>query len=373
MVAAHKPAKAKPRAARPGAAAKKPSAKPAKPKAAPKRKAPVRKAAPAKPARKAASPPPPPSAPDAWIVEPEPAWVVVPEPARAPAPLSPLPPPAASARPFNPATGAWIPVDTAAGAAAQPPAPPEARKRTAGATFWNVILGIDLALLALNVIGAVAVGLVLVFAPHSASAEYLRSHTTIESPGALVAEQALNFTLFGVIPLLWLLGTRVKPVEGTKRFLQLRARGKDFARGVGLVPLLLLAVVVLSAIYIVLTKGPGALADAATNKTSGDNPVTDQIVKNLTWPVAAFVAATAGIGEEIFFRGLLQKRLGVWGQAALFGLAHGAGGYPPQILFAFGLGVLFGTLVKRGWSLWTTIVAHALYDFTLLAIGLATR
>jgi membrane protease YdiL (CAAX protease family) len=404
--AARKPAKASKKAARP---APKKQARPA-PKKAAKRAAPARKAAPKrspakrtaakKPARpRAQSPAAEAESPlpaqgdggdgwivvhaddaDPWLQPREESWEVVDVAAPAAAlPAQPSaspwgraePPSAAPAAPSGTTTGEWLTPVPPPEAPPAPAPPPEARRHGVGPTLWTILLGLDLAFLAVNAVFSIIAGMVLVFAPDSDTASRLRDTVRLDSPEALLTETLLTFALFGLIPLLWVLGTRQRPVEGAKRYLHLHTPGPAIARGVLLAIPLLIAVVVLGGIYTVATQG----IDGLTDPDESVNPAVEGILDNLSWPLAVLVAVSAGVGEEIFFRGLLQRwrGVGLWGQAILFGLAHAAGGYPPQILFALGLGVFFGHLVRRGWSLWTLATAHALYDFTLLALGLATR
>jgi len=79
---------------------------------------------------------------------------------------------------------------------------------------------------------------------------------------------------------------------------------------------------------------------------------------------AAVLAASAGLGEETFFRGALQPAIGLVPTAVIFGLAHV--GLPrrellPMLLYAFGFGLALGLL--RTWlPLWPLVVAHAVLD-----------
>jgi membrane protease YdiL (CAAX protease family) len=289
---------------------------------------------------------------------------------RMPAPARPRPA-------FDPATGDWIrmpdsppgPVQappTVPPLAAAPGAPDDRRPPGAVYTMWSILLWIDLALIAFSVVAAIVFGLVLYFAPGSDLAQSFRDTLSSGDQADLVANTVLTFISFGVIPLLWVAGTRRRALEGTKRFLHLHEPGKGILRGVALAIPLLVGVVLLITLYTLATEG----VDGLVNADEESNPAVQEVLDNLTWPIAILVAVCAGVGEEIFFRGFLQRYIGVWGQGIMFGLAHSTGGYPPQVVFAFGLGILFGFLVKRGWSLWSLIVAHALYDFTLLALAL---
>jgi membrane protease YdiL (CAAX protease family) len=62
----------------------------------------------------------------------------------------------------------------------------------------------------------------------------------------------------------------------------------------------------------------------------------------------------------------VQRRLGVWGQAVLFGLFHLSYGTPLQVILPALLGLLYGFLVKRGAPLWTTMAAHFVFDYAQL-------
>jgi len=90
------------------------------------------------------------------------------------------------------------------------------------------------------------------------------------------------------------------------------------------------------------------------------------------WQLAV-IAALAGIGEELFFRGLLQLGLSsglglqVWLAiiiaSLIFGLAHA--GTWTYFLLAFMISVYFGFLLDYTGNLFVPIAIHALYDFVV--------
>jgi membrane protease YdiL (CAAX protease family) len=100
---------------------------------------------------------------------------------------------------------------------------------------------------------------------------------------------------------------------------------------------------------------------------SGNQPA--DLVANLV-----FVAVLAGVGEELFFRGVLQRIfiqltrspwVGILLSAALFSAFH-------QQFFGFlprlALGALLGAIYWYSGSLWTAILVHFLYDALLVTL-----
>lgn len=79
-------------------------------------------------------------------------------------------------------------------------------------------------------------------------------------------------------------------------------------------------------------------------------------------PVAgvALVSVSAGVGEEVLFRGALQPRVGIALSAALFAALH-VQYQIPGMLMIFAVGAALG-LVKQRTSTTFTIVVHVVYD-----------
>jgi membrane protease YdiL (CAAX protease family) len=72
------------------------------------------------------------------------------------------------------------------------------------------------------------------------------------------------------------------------------------------------------------------------------------------------LAAASSIGEEVLFRGALQPWLGLWAQAALFGLLHVGPGrrFLPWTAWALVMGVAFGAMVQLTGDIAGAMVAH---------------
>ncbi len=92
--------------------------------------------------------------------------------------------------------------------------------------------------------------------------------------------------------------------------------------------------------------------------------VQEQLAPTLSccqpWELIA-LAAFAGIGEEVLFRGVLQPRIGLLLATVLFGLVHSI--TPTYVIVASLLGGALGVLQLYGGNLWAPIIAHALYDY----------
>lgn len=85
------------------------------------------------------------------------------------------------------------------------------------------------------------------------------------------------------------------------------------------------------------------------------------------------VAALAGLGEELLFRGVLQAWLagvaGPWPAVVLAGVAFGLAHYlsPAYFVLATGMGLYLGALYQLTGDLLLPVLVHALYDAIALA------
>lgn len=95
------------------------------------------------------------------------------------------------------------------------------------------------------------------------------------------------------------------------------------------------------------------------------------------WPIRALILAfSAGLGEELFFRGLIQSGLAEWiggGAGVIAGLLiasvlFGALHFLTWLYFALavGIGLFCGGLLILTGNLLVPITVHALYDFCVI-------
>lgn len=87
---------------------------------------------------------------------------------------------------------------------------------------------------------------------------------------------------------------------------------------------------------------------------------------NLVW-VNLILFASAGIGEEILFRGAIQPRFGIVLTSAFWALVHTQYQLTFVVLGLFLVGVLFG-LIRKYLSTTPAIIAHALYNAAVVIL-----
>jgi membrane protease YdiL (CAAX protease family) len=77
---------------------------------------------------------------------------------------------------------------------------------------------------------------------------------------------------------------------------------------------------------------------------------------------AAAIGLSAGIGEEVLFRGAVQPRFGLWITALLFTAGHTQYGLSPATLEILLIGIVLGIIRNRA-NTTTCIAIHVLYNF----------
>lgn len=106
----------------------------------------------------------------------------------------------------------------------------------------------------------------------------------------------------------------------------------------------------------------------------GEDVLPSAAPEIITWvvglPIAVRVglAASAGVVEELFFRGFLQPRVGILLSSVLFVLAHLSYEQPFLLIGVALLSVLFAFLVRWRQNIWAAVVAHAVFDAIQLLI-----
>jgi membrane protease YdiL (CAAX protease family) len=84
------------------------------------------------------------------------------------------------------------------------------------------------------------------------------------------------------------------------------------------------------------------------------------VARHLTFPTVMVIAALSSLGEELFFRGFLTPKIGVFAQALIFGVAHQVRGPSRWVWVGWAtlVGLGFGGLFVLTGSLLGPIAAH---------------
>lgn len=168
-----------------------------------------------------------------------------------------------------------------------------------------------------------------------------------------------NLLVFLIPPVAWTVWVDGEPVDEASDRLGLRT--DDALRDTGW------AVALVVAAFLVL------LALAGAFQLLGVKPPTNEralaLGKALTVPSALAVSAGAALGEELFFRGWLQSKVGNVPQALLFSVAHFSYLNVLEALVTLALGYAFGRVRDRTDSLLAPGLAHFGFNaLTFLAI-----
>ncbi len=221
-----------------------------------------------------------------------------------------------------------------------------------GVVFGHFIMGLDLLYVGLSILGGLFLAIGLLFGLDLASFSGGGSADPAELRTLLWWTNGLNMLTFGIIPIVWVLLTRVGGFDGMLGYLGLRWNGTHALYGIGLGVGMVFVFGGLAWLLELLDLGPS------------DAPIED-VAAVLNWPLVIVTSIVAGFAEEVMFRGVLQKWLRWWGQGLAFGLLHVANAG----FISFGataiIGILLGYLRHRGWSLWALIIAHFVYDLIL--------
>lgn len=96
--------------------------------------------------------------------------------------------------------------------------------------------------------------------------------------------------------------------------------------------------------------------------------IYEEMLKRMTFLSAVVLSASAGVGEEILFRGALQPRFGLVLTSLLFGILHSTYGFIPHVALAIFGGFVFGFLYRQRQNILAPIVAHSVYNLTVFII-----
>lgn len=169
--------------------------------------------------------------------------------------------------------------------------------------------------------------------------------------------------LFALFLVTWLLAGR--EAANWKSELGLRARRPGLEIGLGIAAGLGAWLVVIASLVVV---GLTLVALGHEDLLPSEPPAVVPWVASLSIGLRLGVSLSAGVFEELFFRGFLQPRAGILVSTALFVLAHSSYQQPLMLVGITMLSLIFAGLVWWRRNLFAAIVAHAVFDAVQLLI-----
>jgi MFS family permease len=91
-------------------------------------------------------------------------------------------------------------------------------------------------------------------------------------------------------------------------------------------------------------------------------PAMIAYMAKVAWWKKALVVFSAMTVEEAFFRGFLQKRIGLIASTILFAVAHAGYAQPMLLIGVTIISLIIGTAFYRTKNLWPCIIAHGVFD-----------
>ena len=93
-----------------------------------------------------------------------------------------------------------------------------------------------------------------------------------------------------------------------------------------------------------------------------------EVIKSVPSYYLFLAVAIAPVGEELLFRGYLQKRFGIVLSSLFFAVLHYCYGSVSEIIAAFVVSILFGLHLRKHNNLSACILAHAAYNLMTILI-----
>lgn len=160
-------------------------------------------------------------------------------------------------------------------------------------------------------------------------------------------------------------GLTRQPGAGWRDQLGLRAENLRHELGIGV-----LAGIAgwLGAVAIMMVLALVLLALGGGSLVPEEPPVLVAWIAGLPVWVRLLISLSAGVVEEVFFRGFLQPRVGVLLSTILFTTAHLTYEQPLMLVAIVFLSMLFAWLVRWRQSLYSAMTAHAVFDALQLLV-----
>jgi membrane protease YdiL (CAAX protease family) len=183
----------------------------------------------------------------------------------------------------------------------------------------------------------------------------------------LVVQLCLVFGLLVIVPILWYILVNECTIKEAFSRLKLRLARIDMAFLWGIIAAIVIFIVIFILELILIRMGYQA----------EDLSNIPDIRKLFSWPTMFFLVGIQPIAEEFFFRGFLFDKIEKFGggiiaivtTAFLFGLAHMSYGKLFPVIMPILIGIILGYIVYRTKNLYSSIIAHVVFNITVLTIA----
>lgn len=118
---------------------------------------------------------------------------------------------------------------------------------------------------------------------------------------------------------------------------------------------------------VALTIGLFLMASGLVPKNQPPSPMVLWLAQLPLWKKGLIVLSAMTV-EEAFFRGWLQKRIGLLASTILFAIAHSGLGQPLLLVGVFVISIIIGTTFYRTRNLIPGIIAHGIFDAVQLFV-----
>jgi membrane protease YdiL (CAAX protease family) len=173
--------------------------------------------------------------------------------------------------------------------------------------------------------------------------------------------------LLVIVPILWYVFVNECSIKEAFSRLKLRLERIDMAFLWGLLAAIIIFIVIFVLQFILMRIGYQA----------EDLSNIPDIRKLFSWPTMFFLVGIQPIAEEFFFRGFLFEKIeksaggviAIVATAFLFGLAHMSYGKLFPVVMPILIGIILGYIVYRTKNLYSSIIAHVVFNVTVLTIA----
>jgi len=195
----------------------------------------------------------------------------------------------------------------------------------------------------------------------------LTAYTAMHQPNAaqLAKMSFAGFFVLHVVMIVFLLGWWLATrMPSPRAFLNIPREGNGdavmagFAIGLGG----WIVTIVMIITFALILKAAGLFPDKM------QPPALIAYMAHIAWWKKALVVLSAMTVEEAFFRGFLQKRIGLIASTLLFAVAHAGYGQPMLLVGVTFISLIIGTTFYRTKNLIPGIIAHGVFDAVQLFV-----